>query len=73
VLCCALNAKKRQGQLDPLNVGYNRACIELSHLEVVSHQENIIRTERYEILRELRLHVLLAMYPQIEFFPITLT
>ena len=52
---------------------YNRRCIERTHLRPLTHKENIIRTERYEILRDLRLHILLAMYPQIEFFPITLT
>ena len=52
---------------------YNRRCLEKTHLRPLTHKENIIRTERYEILRAVRLHVLLAMYPQIEFFPITLT
>src|SRR5262245_17984064 len=52
---------------------YNRRCLEKTHLRPLTHKENIIRTERYEILRDVRLHVLLAMYPQIEFFPITVT
>jgi len=52
---------------------YNRRCLEKTHLRPLTHKENIIRTERYEILRAVRLHVLLAMYPQIEFIPITLT
>jgi len=52
---------------------YNRRCLEKTHLRPLTHKENIIRTERYEILRDVRLHVLLAMYPQIEFFPITIT
>ena len=52
---------------------YNRRCIERTHLRPLTHKENIIRTERYEILRDVRLHVLLALYPQIEFFPITIT
>ena len=52
---------------------YNRRCIERTHLRPLTHKENIIRTERYEILRDVRLHILLAMYPQIEFLPITLT
>ena len=52
---------------------YNRRCLEKTHLRPLTHKENIIRTERYEILRDVRLHVLLALYPQIEFFPITIT
>ena len=52
---------------------YNRRCIERTHLRPLTHKENIIRTERYEILRDVRLHVLLAMYPQLEFIPVTIT
>ena len=52
---------------------YNRRCIERTHLRPLTHKENVIKTERYETLRNLRLHILLAMYPQIEFFPITIT
>ena len=52
---------------------YNRRCLEKTHLRPLTHKENVIKTERYEILRNLRLHILLAMYPQIEFFPITIT
>ena len=37
---------------------YNRRCIERTHLRPLTHKENIIRTERYEILRDVRLHVL---------------
>ena len=52
---------------------YNRRCLERTHLRPLTHKENVMKTERYEILRNLRLHILLAMYPQIEFFPITIT
>src|SRR5215831_17715124 len=31
-----------------------------------------MKTERYEILRGLRLQILLAVYPQVEFIPITI-
>ena len=52
---------------------YNRRCLEKTHLRPLTHKENVIKTERYEILRNVRLHILLAIYPQIEFFPITIT
>jgi len=52
---------------------YNRRCIERTHLRPLTHKENVIKIEKYELLRDVRLRVLLAMYPQIEFFPITIT
>ena len=52
---------------------YNRRCLEKTHLRPLTHKENIIRTERYEILRAVRLHVLFAMSPQLEFIPVTIT
>src|SRR5215470_5535806 len=38
---------------------YNRRCIERTHLRPLTHKENVIKIERYEILRDVRLHVLL--------------
>jgi hypothetical protein len=51
---------------------YNRRCIERTHLRPLTHKENVMRTERYEFLRGLRLHILLAVYPQIECLPVTI-
>jgi hypothetical protein len=50
----------------------NRRCIEPTHLEALTHQHNIIQTEQYVLLRNWRLRNLLAVYPQIEFFPVAL-
>jgi hypothetical protein len=38
----------------------------------LTHQQNIIQTAHYVLLRHWRLRNLLAVYPQIEFFPVAL-